>query len=134
MEKCNVMKKVGIFLSCKSSRPLTNCCSLGAAASSTNKCIYSETIRQVPTSCIIRHISLVPWCQLLVLQTNVYTVKPVWSDTPRNQANVSDYTGCGNLSNLTHQGTRELCQIIQDSIIFFDCIWCVVWKLVLLWI
>jgi hypothetical protein len=30
------------------------------------------------------------------------------------QWNLSDCTGCQNLSNLTHQGTREMCQIVQD--------------------
>jgi hypothetical protein len=32
----------------------------------------------------------------------------------RNQENVSDCTGCQNLSNPTHQGTREMCRIVQD--------------------
>ena len=31
-------------------------------------------------------------------------------DTPRDQGNVSDCTGCQNLSNPTHQGTREMCR------------------------
>jgi hypothetical protein len=44
-------------------------------------------IRQVLTSCTIQHIS---------------------------QGNVSDCTGCQNLSNLTYQGTRVMCQIVQD--------------------
>ena len=35
-------------------------------------------------------------------------------DTPRDQGNVSDCTGCQNLYNLTHQETREMCQIVQD--------------------
>jgi hypothetical protein len=34
--------------------------------------------------------------------------------TPRNQGNVLDCSGCQNLSNPTHQGTREMCWIIQD--------------------
>jgi hypothetical protein len=40
--------------------------------------------------------------------------EPVESDTPRDQGNVSDCTGCQNLSNPTHQGTREMCHIVQD--------------------
>jgi hypothetical protein len=52
-------------------------------------------IRQVLISCTIQHISLVP-------------------DTPRDQGNVLDCTGYQILSNLTHQGTREMCQIVQD--------------------
>jgi hypothetical protein len=40
--------------------------------------------------------------------------EPVYSDTPRDQGNVLDCTGCQNLSNLTHQGTREMCWIVQD--------------------
>ena len=39
---------------------------------------------------------------------------PVYSNTPRDQGNVSDCTGCQNLANPTHQGTREMCQIVQD--------------------
>jgi len=31
-----------------------------------------------------------------------------------DQGNVSDCTGCQNLSNLTQQGTMEMCQIAQD--------------------
>jgi len=31
-----------------------------------------------------------------------------------DQGNVSDYTGCHNLSNLTQQGTREMWRIAQD--------------------
>ena len=27
---------------------------------------------------------------------------------------MSDCTGCQNLSNMSHQGTREMCQIVQD--------------------
>jgi hypothetical protein len=42
------------------------------------------------------------------------TVESVLSDTPRDQGNVSDCTGCLNLSNPTHQETREMCQIVQD--------------------
>jgi len=41
--------------------------------------------------------------------------EPVLSDTPRDQENVSDYTGCLNLSNLTHQGTREMCRLYRMS-------------------
>ena len=41
--------------------------------------------------------------------------EPVKSDTPRDQGNVSNCTGCQNLSNLTHQGTREMCQIDRMS-------------------
>ena len=40
--------------------------------------------------------------------------EPVKSDTPKDQGNVSDCTGCQNLSNPTHQGTREMCRIVQD--------------------
>ena len=40
--------------------------------------------------------------------------EPVQSDTPRDQGNVSHCTGCQNLSNPTHQGTREMCHIVQD--------------------
>jgi hypothetical protein len=47
-------------------------------------------IRQALTSCTIRHIFL------------------------RDQENVSDCTWCQNLSNLTHQGTRKMCQIVHD--------------------
>jgi hypothetical protein len=68
-------------------------------------------IRQVLTSCTIWHISLVPWCDILDRFWH-----PVQSDTflPRDQRNVSDCTGCQNLSNMSHQGTREMCQIVQD--------------------
>ena len=38
----------------------------------------------------------------------------VQSDIPRDQWNMSDCTGCQNLSNLTYQGTSEICQIVQD--------------------
>jgi hypothetical protein len=31
-----------------------------------------------------------------------------------DQRNMSDCTGCQNLSNMWHQGTREMCQIVQD--------------------
>jgi hypothetical protein len=41
-------------------------------------------------------------------------LEPVYSDTPRDQGNVLGCTGCQNLSNPTHQGTREMCQIVQD--------------------
>ena len=34
--------------------------------------------------------------------------------TPRDQGNVLDCTGCQNLSIPTHQGTREMCWIVQD--------------------
>jgi hypothetical protein len=34
---------------------------------------------------------------------------------PRDHGNVSDCTGCQNLSNPTHQGTTEMCQIVQDA-------------------
>ena len=40
--------------------------------------------------------------------------EPVYSITPRDQGNVLDCTGCQNLSNLTHQGTRGMCRIVQD--------------------
>jgi hypothetical protein len=40
--------------------------------------------------------------------------EPVLSDTPRDHGNVTDCTGCQNLSNPTHQGTREMCRIVQD--------------------
>ena len=40
--------------------------------------------------------------------------EPVQSDTTRDQGNVWDCTGCQNLSNQTHQGTREMCRIVQD--------------------
>ena len=40
--------------------------------------------------------------------------EPVQFNTPRDQGNVSDCTRCRNLSNSTHQGTREMCQIVQD--------------------
>jgi hypothetical protein len=53
-------------------------------------------IRQVLTSCTIWHISLVPWRDVL------------------DRFYVSDCTGCQNLSNMSHQGTREMCQIVQD--------------------
>jgi pullulanase/glycogen debranching enzyme len=43
-----------------------------------------------------------------------YTVEPVYSNTTRDQGNVSDCTGCQNQSNSTHQGTREMCLIVQD--------------------
>jgi hypothetical protein len=39
---------------------------------------------------------------------------PVYSNTPRDQGNVSDCTGCQNLSNSTYKGTKEMCQIVQD--------------------
>ena len=35
-------------------------------------------------------------------------------NTPKDQGNVSDCTGCQNMSNPTHQGTKEMCQIVQD--------------------
>ena len=40
--------------------------------------------------------------------------EPAYSDTPRDQGNVLDCTGCQNLSIPTHQGTREMCWIVQD--------------------
>ena len=38
----------------------------------------------------------------------------VYSITPRDQRNVSDCTGCQNLSIPSHQGTRGMCRIVQD--------------------
>jgi hypothetical protein len=73
-------------------------------------------IRQVLTSCTIRHISLVPWFDRLdrfwhpVGCTGCQNL----SVKPRDQGNVSDCTGCQNLSNLSNQGTREMCRIVQD--------------------
>ena len=40
--------------------------------------------------------------------------EPVYSDTPGYQGNVSECTGCQNLSNPTHQGTREMCRNVHD--------------------
>jgi hypothetical protein len=81
-------------------------------------------IRQVLTSCTIQHISLVPWCVRLdriwhPVQSNTFP----WSlggDTPRDQGNVSDCTGCLNLSNLTHQGIREMFQKVFRILITSD--------------
>jgi hypothetical protein len=66
-------------------------------------------IRQVLTSCTIWHISLVSWCVRLDRFWH-----PVQSDTFPWYRNVSDCTGCQNLSNPTHQDTKEMCQIVQD--------------------
>jgi hypothetical protein len=56
----------------------------------------------IQTSCTIRHVRLYRMSE------------PVYSDTPKDQGKVSDCTGCQNLSNLTHQRTREKCRIVQD--------------------
>jgi hypothetical protein len=40
--------------------------------------------------------------------------EPIKSDTPRYHGNVSDCTGCQNLSNPTHQGNREMCNSVED--------------------
>jgi hypothetical protein len=69
-------------------------------------------IRQVLTSCTIQHISMVPWC--VGLDRFWHPVQSDTFPTQRNQGNVSDCTGCQNLSNPTHKGTREMCQIVQD--------------------
>jgi hypothetical protein len=60
-------------------------------------------------TCLIRHTKGPGKCVRLYRMS-----EPVQSDTPRDQGNVSDCTGCQNLSNPTHQGTREMCQIVQD--------------------
>jgi hypothetical protein len=62
-------------------------------------------IRQVLTSCTIQHISLVPWCVGL---DRFHCSKIVETEA------VLDCTGCQNLSNPTHQWTREMCQIVHD--------------------
>jgi hypothetical protein len=67
---------------------------------------HTNQIRQVLTSCTIRHIFLVPWCVRL---------NRFWHHVQsEDQGNVSDCTWCQNLSNLTHQGTRKMCQIVHD--------------------
>jgi hypothetical protein len=80
-------------------------------------------IRQVLTSCTIRHIFLVPWCVRLDrfchhVQSDTFSWS-LWC--PRDQEKVSDCTWCQNLSNLTHQGTRKMCQIVHDDRI------CLIW-------
>ena len=40
--------------------------------------------------------------------------EPVLSDTPMGHGNVSDCIGCQNLSYPTHQGTTEMCRIVED--------------------
>jgi hypothetical protein len=79
------------------------------------KCVLVCQIRQVLTSCTIRHFFLVPWCvRLDRFWHHVQTDTFPWSLTPRDQGNVSDCTWCQNLSNLTHQRTRKMCQIVHD--------------------
>jgi hypothetical protein len=76
------------------------------------KCV--SQIRQVLTSCTIRHIFLVPWW--VGLDRFWYHVQSdtfAWS--------LGDCTWCQNLSNLTHQGTRKMCQIVHDDRI------CLIW-------
>jgi hypothetical protein len=84
--------------------------------------------RQVLTSCIIWYISLVlgvsrvdrfwhpvqsdtfPWeCVRLYRMS-----EPVYSWHTNDQGNVSDCTGCQNLSTLDTPRTRGMCQIVQD--------------------
>ena len=60
-------------------------------------------------TCLFRHTKRPGKC------VRLYRIsEPVYSDTPRDQGNVSDCTGCQNLSIPTHQETREMCQIVQD--------------------
>ena len=66
-------------------------------------------IAQDVRTCLIWHIKEPGKCFRLYRMS-----EPVLSDTSRNQGNVSDCTGCQNMSNLTHQGTREMFQIVQD--------------------
>jgi hypothetical protein len=53
---------------------------------------------------------------LSTIQCNLCNPAPEFSDIlwHPSKKNVSDCTGCQNLSNLTHQGTREMCRIVQD--------------------
>ena len=60
-------------------------------------------------TCLIRHTKGPGECVGLYRMS-----EPVFSITPRDQGNVSDCTGCQNLSNPTHQGTRGMCRIAQD--------------------
>jgi hypothetical protein len=94
-------------------------------------------IRQVLTSCTIQHISLVPWCVRLdrfwhpvqsntfpwsldvrldrfwhPVQSNPFPTCLIWHT--KGPGNGLNCTGCQNLSNLTHQGTREMGWIVQD--------------------
>ena len=61
-------------------------------------------VQDVRTCLILTHL----WSLRIVQDVRT------WSDTPRDQGNVSDCTGCQNLSNLTHQETRGMCRIVQD--------------------
>jgi len=60
-------------------------------------------------SCLIWHTKGQGKCVTLYKMS-----EPVKSDTPRDLGNVSHCTRCQNLSNLTHQGTREMYRIVQD--------------------
>ena len=60
-------------------------------------------------TCLIRHTKGPGECVGLYRMS-----EPVYSITPRDQGNVSDCTGCQNLSNLTHQETSGMCRIVQD--------------------
>jgi hypothetical protein len=67
-----------------------------------------QIVQDVRT-CLFRHTKRPGKC------VRLYRIsEPVYSDTPRDQGNVSDCTGCQNLSIPTHQETREMCQIVQD--------------------
>jgi len=67
-----------------------------------------QIVQDVRT-CLIRHINGPGKCVRLYRMS-----EPVLSYTSMVQGNVSDCTGCQNLSYPTHQWTREMCRIVQD--------------------
>ena len=71
----------------------------------TEMCRIVEDVR----TCLIRHTNGPRKCVRLYRMS-----KPVLSDTPRDHGNVSDCRGCQNLSYPTHQGTTEMCRIVED--------------------